>query len=113
MSLSWRLLVDLAHRPRWLAGIGMDVGSFALQATALAFGPIALVQPLLVTGVLFSVPLSARWRGKRLGPVEWAGTAAVGGGPAPFPLFPPPRARPSQARLAQLLPPFLGGGGRV
>src|SRR4051812_50065087 len=58
----------------------MDVGSFGLQALALSFGPIALVQPLLVTGILFSVPLSARWHGKRLGAVEWAGTAAVAGG---------------------------------
>src|SRR3954453_3038100 len=38
-SLSLRLLVDLAHRPKWLAGIGCDVASFGLQALALGFGP--------------------------------------------------------------------------
>jgi drug/metabolite transporter (DMT)-like permease len=84
IALSWRLLVDLAHRRRWLAGIALDAGSFALQALALAFGPIALVQPLAVTGVLFAIPLAVRWRGQRLGPREWAGTVAIAGGLALF-----------------------------
>jgi drug/metabolite transporter (DMT)-like permease len=84
VSMSWRLLVDLAHRRKWLLGISCDVGSFALQALALAFGPLALVQPLLVTGLLFAVPLAVRWRGRRLGPREWAGTVAVGAGLAAF-----------------------------
>ena len=83
-SLSWRLLVDLAHRPRWLLGIGSDVVSFALQALALAFGPLALVQPLAVTGLLFAVPLAVRRRGRRLHSREWLGTIAVAGGLAAF-----------------------------
>ena len=85
VSMSWRLLVDLAHRRQWLLGIGSDVGSFGLQALALAFGPLALVQPLLVvSGLLVAVPLAVRWRGRQLGPREWAGTAAVGLGLAAF-----------------------------
>jgi drug/metabolite transporter (DMT)-like permease len=83
-SLSLRLLWDLAHRPKWLLGIGSDVGSFALQALALAFGPIALVQPLLVTGVLFAVPIAVRLRGMRLHAQEWTGTVAVAGGLSMF-----------------------------
>jgi len=83
-SLSFRLLVDLAHRPKWLLGIGSDVGSFGLQALALAFGPLALVQPLLVTGVLFAIPLAVRLKGMRLHAQEWAGTLAVAGGLALF-----------------------------
>ena len=83
-SLSIRLLWDLAHRPRWLLGIASDAGSFGLQALALAHGPIALVQPLLVTGVLFAIPLAVSLRGMRLGVQEWIGTVAVGGGLALF-----------------------------
>jgi drug/metabolite transporter (DMT)-like permease len=83
-SLSFRLLVDLAHRKKWLLGIGSDVGSFGLQALALAFGPIALVQPLLVTGVLFAIPLAVGLKGMRLHAQEWIGTVAVAGGLALF-----------------------------
>jgi drug/metabolite transporter (DMT)-like permease len=83
-ALSWRLLVGLAHRPRWLLGIGSDVVSFALQAVALATGPLALVQPLAVTGLLFAIPLAVRWRGRRLHTREWLATIAVGVGLAAF-----------------------------
>jgi drug/metabolite transporter (DMT)-like permease len=83
-ALSWRLLRDLAQRPRWLAGIASDAGSFGLQALALAFGPLALVQPLAVTGVLFAIPLAVQWRGKRLHAREWLATVAVAGGLAMF-----------------------------
>jgi drug/metabolite transporter (DMT)-like permease len=84
VSMSIRLIWDLAHRPRWLIGLASDVGSFALQALALAFGPIALVQPLLVTGILFAVPIAVRLRGMRLHAQEWTGTFAVAGGLALF-----------------------------
>jgi drug/metabolite transporter (DMT)-like permease len=83
-SLSLRLLVGLAHRPRWLIGIAGDFFSFALQALALAFGPLALVQPLAVTGLLFAIPLAVRLRGRRLGLREWSGTVGVAGGLAAF-----------------------------
>jgi drug/metabolite transporter (DMT)-like permease len=83
-SLSWRLLLDLAQRRRWLLGIGSDAVSFGLQALALAFGPLALVQPLAVSGLLFAVPLAVRRRGRRLHVREWLGTAAVAAGLAAF-----------------------------
>lgn len=85
VALSWRLLVDLAKRRQWQIGIASDFGSFGLQALALAFGPIAMVQPLIVvTGLLVAVPLAVRWRGRRLGRTEWAGTIAIGFGLAAF-----------------------------
>jgi drug/metabolite transporter (DMT)-like permease len=83
-SLSVRLLIGLAHRPRWVIGIASDFFSFGLQALALAFGPLALVQPLAVTGLLFAIPLAVRLRGRRLGWREWSGTVAVAGGLAAF-----------------------------
>jgi drug/metabolite transporter (DMT)-like permease len=84
LSLSWRLLVDLAHRRLWLLGIGSDAISFGLQALALAFGPLALVQPLAVTGLLFAIPLAVRWRGKKLHAREWLATLSVALGLAAF-----------------------------
>lgn len=79
-SMSPRLIVDLARRPKWLAGLGLAVLSYGLQALALAFGPLAVVQPLLVTELLFAIPISARLRGRRIGPREWGGAIAVAAG---------------------------------
>ena len=44
----------LSHR-LWLTGLGCDVLGIALQTTALHFGELALVQPLLVIGLLFAL----------------------------------------------------------
>ncbi|MBO0813734.1 MAG: DMT family transporter [Actinobacteria bacterium] len=54
-----RLLVDLAHRPVWLASIAATIAGAALQATALHFGPLALVQPILACDLLFAVLINA------------------------------------------------------
>jgi drug/metabolite transporter (DMT)-like permease len=83
-ALSIRLLATLARHRRWLAGIGCDAFSFGLQALALSAGPIALVQPVLVAGVMLAVPLAAAGRGRRLQPREWLGTFAVVAGVAAF-----------------------------
>lgn len=47
-ALSPELLLDLIKQPLWLAGIFANVASFALQVVALRFGPLALVEPILV-----------------------------------------------------------------
>ena len=48
----------LVGQPLWLVSTIGSVGGFALQGVALATGPIVLVQPLLVTGVLFAAVTS-------------------------------------------------------
>src|SRR4051794_2810305 len=84
-SLSGRLLLDLVHRPRWLLGIGSDVVSFGLMALALAFGPLAIVQPLTtVTGLVIALPVAVHRRGGRLGRRGWTATVAVTVGLAMF-----------------------------
>jgi drug/metabolite transporter (DMT)-like permease len=112
-SLSIRLLWDLAHRPRWLLGLASDAGSFALQALALAHGPIALVQPLLVTGVLFAIPLAVQLRGLRLGAQEWIGTAAVGGGLALFLVSASPAAGEPKTSFARWVLILIAVGGMM
>lgn len=54
-----RLLWRLAHRPLWLVGIAADGLAVVLQIVALSFGPVSLVQPLGVTGLLFAIPMVA------------------------------------------------------
>jgi drug/metabolite transporter (DMT)-like permease len=58
-TLRFGLLLALAHERRWLAGMAITVLSFGIQAVALAFGPLALVQPLVATEVLFALPMIA------------------------------------------------------
>ena len=57
--LEVRLLVDLARRPMWLLAIGASVVGIGLQIVALRFGPLALVQPVLVCQLIFAVVISA------------------------------------------------------
>jgi drug/metabolite transporter (DMT)-like permease len=79
-SLSFRLIVDLAHDPMWLLGIGFAILSYVLEGIALSYGPLVLVQPLIVTELLFALPVSVRWRGMRMSSREWLGTLSVAGG---------------------------------
>jgi Magnesium transporter NIPA len=58
-TLNPRLLLELIRRPEWVLGVGTVIVGLSLQLTALAFGPLVLVQPLLVTGVLFGAVFSA------------------------------------------------------
>jgi drug/metabolite transporter (DMT)-like permease len=54
------LLLRLARRPVWLAGIVSDALGFAAQAAALGLGRLIVVQPLLASSVVFALPLGAR-----------------------------------------------------
>ena len=73
-----------SRHPMWLFGIALDVGAYFLEALALANGSIVLVQTLLVSGLLFALPLSAIGRADRPGRKEWFAAAAVAGGIAVF-----------------------------
>jgi len=72
-----RLIVQLFHDRGWLLGLGLSGVSYGFQALALAFGPLVLVQPLVVSELLFAIPVSMRLRGLRLGLREWLAAAAV------------------------------------
>ena len=46
LSLSLRLIVQLARRPLWLAGIGVDIFAYLMEAAALGVGSVVVVGPL-------------------------------------------------------------------
>ena len=48
-----RLIVRLARQPTWLLGIAAMIGGFVFQLTALHFGELGLVQPILAAELLF------------------------------------------------------------
>ncbi|MHA7652253.1 DMT family transporter [Mycobacterium sp. ML4] len=56
----------------WWSGTGAAVAGYAFQAMALAHGSLLLVQPLLVSSLLFVLPLSAVRSGNRVPGSEWA-----------------------------------------
>ncbi len=77
---TWALLAHLVRRPLWLGGQILGTVALVMHALALHFGPIALVQPLVISGIVLAVPVRAAI-GKRLpGAREMTavGIAAVG-----------------------------------
>lgn len=79
-----RVLARLVHRPRWLAAVSLAGLSFGVQALALAFGPLTLVQPLAATDLLFALPFLAHRQRRRPRRREWSAAALVAGGIAGF-----------------------------
>ena len=53
------VLRHLARQPVWLGATGISTLAVVLHATALRFGSIALVQPLMLVGVVLAVPVRA------------------------------------------------------
>ncbi len=76
-ALHIRLLWYLVRQPLWLSGIATAVLGNVLSAFALGIGGVTLVEPLLVTSLLFALPVSAMWNRYRLGGREWAGAFGV------------------------------------
>jgi drug/metabolite transporter (DMT)-like permease len=79
-TLDPRLLLRLARRPLWLASWVPDLAGTGLQALALRFGPLLLVQPLMVSGLFLAVPLEAALDRRRPHPRDLlaVGIGAVG-----------------------------------
>lgn len=52
------LLAHLLHDPLWLSGVLADLTGLGLQILALANGPVSLVQPIQVLGLLVALPVA-------------------------------------------------------
>ncbi|AFM16913.1 hypothetical protein Mycch_2130 [Mycolicibacterium chubuense NBB4] len=71
------LFVRLLRDGRWWLGSGVAAVGFALQAAALGLGSVLLVQALLVTSLLFALPISARLSGRRVTRWQWLWAALL------------------------------------
>ena len=104
------LLRQLMRRRRWLAGTGLMVLVGVAQIVALAFAPIAVVQPLLATSQLVLLAIARFKLREQVGPAEALAAVAivVGLGGVVY-------AAPSQSSLAvgaaRLAPPLAVVGG--
>lgn len=65
------LLRRLLHDRRWWVGSVVGIVGFVCQAAALGLGSVLLVQALLVTSLLFALPMNARANGQRISAGQW------------------------------------------
>ncbi len=108
---SGRMLHDLVRRPVWLAGLLTAGATLVLQFVALANGELALIQPLMLLGLLFALPVSVLLEKCRPSPGEWCWAAALVLGLTLFLLSGHPSAGPLLPDDHWMFP--LGGGALV
>jgi hypothetical protein len=104
-ALQPSLLGDLARRPRWLAGTGIGLLGWPLQAAALLLAPLTVVQPGLAFGLILLLVLGARTLHERVGPRDVAAVVAIIGGVAWLAAVAPPESshHAGGVRLAAVL----------
>ena len=89
------LVFRLARRPVWLLGLVSMIVGFAFQVSALRFGPLALVQPILAVELLFVFGYMAVIGSRRVEGRDWLAAVAMSAGLVLFLLA----ASPSGGRL--------------
>ncbi|MGI5246137.1 DMT family transporter [Dactylosporangium sp. CA-139066] len=105
-----RLLLRLARRPRWLlAWVPEGIGT-GLQALALSFGPLILVEPLLVTGLFLAIPLTAVFNRRRVHARDYVVVALGAAGLAAFLLAAQPQPGVTEPSVAGWLSVALWAG---
>ena len=72
-TLRLSLMAHAIKRRIWLIGFGLMLVQFGLQATALRFGELSVVQPVLTTELIFLLLILGMWFHYRLGVQEWLG----------------------------------------
>jgi drug/metabolite transporter (DMT)-like permease len=106
-ALSPWILVDLVRTPVWDASIGGTLLGFVLQVVALKYGPLALVEPILVCDLVFAVLINAYLR-HRWDPVMLAGVFATAAGVAGFLAISRPSGGHSTVSVGVVLPLAAG-----
>jgi drug/metabolite transporter (DMT)-like permease len=91
-GVSATMFTTLLRKPLWWAGTAVAVAGYVCQALALGHGSLILVQPLLVSSLLFALPVSAQLAGRRVTLSEWAWAVLLTVGLAVFVLLAHPRS---------------------
>jgi drug/metabolite transporter (DMT)-like permease len=107
---SGRLFRHLLRRPWWVAGQAVGLLSFGLHALALRSGALALVQPVVVSGVVFAVPVRAALDRRRPRTAELLAVAVSAIGLAAFLVVSRPTAGTHLPRGGWIAVVFTVGG---
>ena len=81
---AWRAAIDLVRQPVWLLGALFLIGTFGFQALALYFGPLAVVQPILVLELIFTLGLRVFLLHDDIASRTWAAAVTICLGLAAF-----------------------------
>src|SRR5260370_42090626 len=120
--LRLRLITDLLHRPRWLAGLAVMVAGQLCSAWAVGHLQLSLAEPLLATNLIFALALAVPLSRQQLRATELIGAVLLTGGVAALSLarspgtpdvsFGSPADWPAAARLAAVAYWFVPPGAR-
>jgi drug/metabolite transporter (DMT)-like permease len=111
-SKGWRFVRYLLSNPLWLFGWVALAGAFVFQALALHIGQMSVVQPLLVTELVFALVLRRFWVHQQIRRVTWVAAALVCGSLALFVAMSQPTggtAIPSSSAWAGAIAVIAGG----
>ncbi|MBW4078293.1 MAG: DMT family transporter [Acidobacteria bacterium] len=81
---AWALAMHLVRQPLWLFGWVALTGSLIFQALALHFGPMSLVQPILVSELVMALLVRQFWIHQKIRAVTWLAALVTCGGLATF-----------------------------
>jgi drug/metabolite transporter (DMT)-like permease len=95
--------VRLAKQPAWLLGTAVLLAGYAIQAAALDRGRLVVIQPLLVTTVVFALPLGYFLTAQHVGRREVLGAVALVAGLGLFVIFGDPAGGRNDAPTSEWL----------
>jgi drug/metabolite transporter (DMT)-like permease len=93
------LVATVMKDPSWWSGTAVAVAGYVCQALALSRGSLLLVQPLLMSSLLFALPIGARVSHRRLTGREWAWAVVLTVGLAVFVVVGHPREGHNRPQL--------------
>lgn len=102
------LLADLARQRIWLFSLLANLGGSALQLLALSSGPLVLVQPLLVSGLVFAVVIRSMIARQPPAGKVVLGASMCAAGLAVFLLLAKPSGGVDRLSFGQALPLAVG-----
>lgn len=107
------LITMLIRSPRWWAGLCGDIGGYGFQVAALWVGSVLIVQPLIVSMLLFALPLSAKFAGHRMTRSTWVWAVALAAALAVFIVVGDPTEGNSDAPFSEWMIPLAIASGVV
>jgi len=109
----WRLVGYLFRQPLWLLGWIAAVGGFVFQALALHDGQLSVVQPILVTELVFVLVLRWAWIHQDVARAAWAAALVVCAAIGVFLTVAEPTGGKPTAQTAQWLSALIAFGGAI